>query len=187
MAIDPALDRPYHPDHRQAIKTVGGYPLIRVTIQDANQTISFLTEQPTVMRLIAGCSINPNSLEELLTATDIYQRGLAATLMAYLMEFDKTLHRQGADSIHQEIAEARQTGQPFKRAFEVIDETTREASMQAGSGSLVIIDLNTHLIQTSSDLDIPSKAEVRVQIGETETNRLVSYILPAEWRIEHLA
>ena len=160
--------------------------MLRVTIQDANQTISFLAERSTVMRLIAGCSINPNSLDELLIATDIYQRGLVASLMAELMEFDKTLHRQGADAIHQEIAQARQAGQPLTRTFQVIDEITREASRQPDGGSLAIIDLNVRLILISPGLEIPRKAKVRVQIGETETDRMVNYILPAEWKIEHL-
>ncbi len=160
--------------------------MIRVTIKDINEAISFLTELPTVMRFIAGCSINPASLEELLIATDIYQRGLAATLMADLMEFDKAIHLQGADFIHQEIAQARQTGQPLKRTFQVIDEMTRSESRRFHECSLLIIDLNAQQIQASPDLDIPRKAAVHIQIGETETNRLVSYILPAEWKIEYL-
>jgi hypothetical protein len=159
--------------------------VLRVTIQDVHQTISFLAELPTCMRLIAGCSINPKSLDELLIATDIYQRGLVASLMAQLMEFDKALHRHGPGAIHQQISNARQAGQPFKPAFQVIDEMTEEESRRAGDGSLVFIDLNTHLIRTSPDLNIPRKAEVRVQIGETESDRLVSYILPAEWKIDH--
>lgn len=160
--------------------------MIRVTIQDANQAISFLTELPTTMRLIAGCSINPNSLDELLVATDIYQRGLVMTLMAELMEFDKALHLHGVDFIHQEIAQSRQAGQPYERAFEVVDEITREASGFLDSDFLVMIDLSAHLIRTSPGLEIPRKAEVHIQIGGTETNRLVSYILPADWKIEHL-
>ena len=161
--------------------------MLRVTIQDANQTISFLAELPTCMRLIAGCSINPKSLDELLTATDIYQRGLVASLMAQLMEFDKALHRHGPVAIHQRIAKARQAGQPFKPPFQVIDELTEEESRRADDSSLIFIELNTRLIRTSPDLNIPRKAEVRVQIGETESDRLVSYILPSEWKIEHLA
>ena len=160
--------------------------MIRVTIQDANQTISFLTEKPTTMRLIAGCSINPDSLDELMIATDIYQRGLAAALMADLMEFDKTLQRQGIQMIQQAIAQARQAGQPLQSTFQVIDELTREESRQARGCSLVIIDLPARKILTSSDLNLPRKAEVHVQIGETETNRLVSYILPSEWELEKL-
>lgn len=160
--------------------------MIRVTIQDIDEAISFLTELPTVMRLIAGCSINPTSLEELLVATDIYQRGLAASLMADLMEFDKALHREGTDFIHQEIAQAQQAEQPLTRTFQVIDETTRTESRRSQGCSLVIIDLNARHIQASPDLDILRKSSVHVQIGETETNRMVSYILPAEWEIKSL-
>jgi hypothetical protein len=71
--------------------------LIRITIQDTQQTISFPGDEDTLLRLVAGCSVNPTSLAELLIASDIYQRGIAAAIMADLMEFDKTLHREGAD------------------------------------------------------------------------------------------
>lgn len=160
--------------------------MIRVTIQDSNQTISFLSEYTSVLRLIAGCSINPDNFDELIIATDIYQRGLAATLMADLMEFDKALHRQGTGFIHQEIKQAQQAEQPLERTFQVIDEITKDESRHPRACSLVIIDLKTRIIQTSPELDVPFKAEVSVQIGETETDRLVSYILPAEWKIEKL-
>lgn len=158
--------------------------MIRVTIQDTDQTISFLAEYTTVLRLIAGCSINPKNLDELIVATDIYQRGLAAALMADLMEFDKSLHRQGADFIHQEITQARQAGEPLKATFQVVDDITAEESKQPRGCSLIMIDLINHTIQTSRDLEIPRRSDVNIQIGETQTERLVSYILPEEWEIE---
>ena len=160
--------------------------MIRATIQDANQTISFLTSLPTVMRLVAGCSINPKDLNELLIATDIYERGLAAGLMADLMEFDKSLQRQGDTLIHQNIDRARLAGEPLKNTFQVIDDMTRQEALQPRGCPLIVIDLNTRRIQTSSDLNIARNAEVSVQIGGTETNRSVSYILPVEWKVEPL-
>jgi len=160
--------------------------LIRVTIKDAKQTISFLAEKSTLLRLIAGCSINPADMSELLIASDIYQRGLVADLMAELMTFDKTLHRQGANFIHQAISQADGKGQPLGMAFQVIDESTQNEAFQARRCQLAIIDLTARKIRKSRDLELLSAGEVHIQIDGAETNRQVRYILPQEWEIEDL-
>jgi hypothetical protein len=160
--------------------------LVRVTIQDARQTISFLAEQATLLGLIAGCSINPADISELLIASDIYQRGLVAKLMADLMIFDKALHRQGADFIHQAISQAEREEQPLEMAFQVIDEITQNEAFQARHSQLAIIDLTAHTIRKSPGLEILAEDEVRIQIDGAESNRLVRYILPQGWVIENL-
>jgi hypothetical protein len=160
--------------------------LVRITIKDARQTISFLAEKATLLRLIAGCSINPADLSDLLIASDIYQRGLVAGLMADLMTFDKTLARQGPDFIHQAISQTEKNGQPLKMAFQVIDEITQNEAWQAHNCQLAIIDLTARVIHKSQDLEILPAGEVHIQIDGAETNRLVRYILPQEWVIENL-
>jgi hypothetical protein len=160
--------------------------LVRVTIKDARQTISFQAEEATLLGLIAGCSINPVEISELLIASDIYQRGLVVKLMADLMAFDKTLHRQGPDFIHQAIAQADVKEQPLLMAFQVIDEITQDEAFHAHNCQLAIIDLPAHAIRKSQDLEILPEGEVRIQIDGAETNRLVRYILPQGWVIEDL-
>jgi hypothetical protein len=160
--------------------------LVRVTIKDARQTVSFPTENATLLGLIASCSINPADLSELLIASDIYQRGLVARLMADLMTFDKTLHHQGADFIHQAIFQAEGKEQPLVMAFQVIDEITQNEAFHARNCQLAIIDLTAHAIRKSQDLEILPEGEVRIQIDGAETNRLVRYILPQGWVIENL-
>jgi hypothetical protein len=160
--------------------------LVRVTIKDARQTISFQAEEATLLGLIASCSINPVELSELLIASDIYQRGLVAKLMADLMAFDKTLHRQGPDFIHQAIAQADAKEQPLQMAFQVIDEITQNEAFQPRNCRLSVIDLTAQAIRKSPDLEISPEGEVRIQIDGAETNRLVRYILPQGWVIENL-
>jgi hypothetical protein len=160
--------------------------LVRLTIQDENQTISFLVEEATLLRLIAGCSINPADLSELLVASDIYQRGLASELMADLMDFDKAIHNQGPEFIHKVITQAEQTGQELEMAFQVIDEITKEEALRTHLRPLVVINLNTRTIRTSQEVEIQPAGEVCIQIGGVESERKVSYILPQEWKIEQL-
>jgi hypothetical protein len=158
--------------------------LIRVTIKDKKQTISFITEKDTLLRLVAGCSINPSDIGDLLIATDIYQRGLVAEVMVGLMEFDKAIQSQGPKYIHQVIAQARELSQPIEIGFQVIDDLTAEEAFQPRAGDLVIIDLMAHRILASQNLEIPASGEVHIHSGEAETNRRVSYILPQDWTIE---
>ena len=160
--------------------------MVRVTIKDVRQIISFQAEKATLLGLIAGCSINPADLSELLIASDIYHRNLVAKLMADLMTFDKALHRQGPDFIHEAITQAEEKGQPLVMAFQVIDEITQNEAFQTRNCQLAIIDLTAHAIRKSHDLEILPEGDVRIRIDGAETNRMVRYILPQGWVIENL-
>jgi hypothetical protein len=157
--------------------------MIRVTIIDAKQTVSFLTTQETARRLVAGCSANPADLGELLIATDIYERGIAGTVMAGLMEFDKAILQKGPHFVQEAITRAQVEKKPLEMTFQVIDEDTEKEARQARQCELVIFDLTTRTIQASQALDITSSGEVRVNSGEGGANPTVTYILPQEWVI----
>jgi hypothetical protein len=158
--------------------------LIRITIQDGQQTISFPSDEETLLRLVAGCSVNPTSLAELLIASDIYQRGIAAAIMAELMEFDKTLRREGPEFIHALISQAQ--GQPLELTFQVFDEVTGRVASQPLASELVLIDLIHQTIRASAGVHIPSAGEVRIRAGDTVRNPKVTYILPQNWTVQPL-
>jgi len=158
--------------------------LIRITIQDGQQTISFPSDEQALLCLVAGCSVNPTSLAELLIASDIYQRGIAAAIMADLMEFDKTLRREGPDFIHALISQARDQGQPLDLTFQVFDDVTGQAATQPLAGDLVLIDLVLRTIRASAGVHIPAAGEVHIRAGETTRNPKVTYILPQNWTVQ---
>jgi hypothetical protein len=158
--------------------------LIRITIQDAQQTISFPSDEDTLLCLVAGCSVNPTSLGELLIASDIYQRGIAEAIMADMMNFDKTLRRQGPVGIHAVISQAQEQGCPLELAFQVFDDVTGLAATQPGACDLAVIDLTARTIQASAGLKIPASGEVRIRAGDTTPKPTVTYILPQNWKIQ---
>ena len=160
--------------------------MIRVTIVDREQTVSFLTNPETSQRLIAACSANPTSLEELLIATDIYQRGIAAAVMADLMEFDKSLHQNGGAVIHAAISQARAGREAFLPAFQVVDAITAQAAYEAGGGELVAIDLTNQAIRHSIGIEITHSGEVNVEAADKSPLPSVTYILPEKWTIQPL-
>lgn len=157
--------------------------VVRITIRDPEQTVSFLTTEATILRLVAGCSASPATLGDLLVATDTYQRGVAASVMADLMEFDKVLHREGAAFIHNAIRLSRDSGKPLERAFQVLDEITESEARECRGCEVVMIDLGKQTISVSKGLTIPASGEVRIYEDEVLTDRTVTYILPQGWKI----
>ena len=158
--------------------------LIRVTITDREQTISILTNREALQRLIAGCSANPASLGELLIAADIYQRGLAAAVMADMMEFDKAIRQNGVGFIHAAIRQAEARGETFLLAFQVIDEITAREAYNPRGVKLVAIDLNEQVIRSSAGVEITRSGEVNVETGKPSPLPTVTYILPERWTVQ---
>lgn len=160
--------------------------LIRTTIRDANQTISFLANQDTVLQLVAGCSIDPKNLGELLIATDTYHSGFATAVMADLMEFDKSLSREGSHFIHDAISLARAQGKTVDVAFEVFDERTELEALQPRKCELVIFDITRHLIEVSKGLNIPRAGEVNIRTTNGKTESTVAFFLPRNWAMRSI-
>ena len=158
--------------------------MIRVTIIDTQQTISFLTDESTLLCLVAGCSVNPASLGELLIASDIYQPGIAAEIMSGLMEFDQTVHREGPVFIRAAIKQAKASERPFGMTFQVIDDTTRELAFEPQEGDLAVLDLPERVVRTSEGLEISASGEVRVDPEKKSSSPTVTYILPQDWVIQ---
>jgi hypothetical protein len=139
-----------------------------------------------MLRLVAGCSINPAILGELLIATETYERGIASAMMADLMEFDKALSRKGSGIIQDAISAALDKEEALETAFQVIDESTEREAMNPRACELVVLDLAQHTISASEGVTIPISGEVHVSIGEGRTNQSVTYILPQDWTIQSI-
>jgi len=137
-----------------------------------------------VFHFVAGCSINPANLGELLMATEIYQQGVTARIMVDLMEFDKMLRHKGPSFIHEAISSAQAQSETLEITFQVIDERTEREALVPRECELVVLDLAQHNIVASESLDIPFSDEVHIYNGQTRTNKTVTYILPQNWTIE---
>jgi hypothetical protein len=160
--------------------------MIKVTIIDTQQTISFLTNEATLLHLVAGCSVSPASLEELLIASDIYQPGIAAQIMSGLMEFDQTLHQKGPAFIRTAIEQAKAAERPFEMTFQVIDEITKELAFERRGANLAVFDLPLQVIRTSEGLEINASGDVRVDPEKKSSAPTVTYILPQDWSIQNI-
>ena len=158
--------------------------MIRITIIDTQQTISFPSNEDSLLCLVGGCSANPANLEELLIASDVYERGIAAALMSDLMDFDKTLHKEGPGTIHKAILQSHKQGTALDLTFQVFDELTRQEATQPRACELVIIDVGSRSIKAPASLNVLSSGEIHIRPGGSVPGPTVTYILPQGWSIQ---
>jgi hypothetical protein len=158
----------------------------RLTIHDSQQTISLFTDRDMATRFLAACSANPNTLEELLLATEVYQRGIATWLMGQLMEFDKAWRQQGSAYLQRAFDTATE-GESRPLIFEVVDELTKRTAFDPSEGALMVLDLPERRIRLTADLQIPREGHVLVRDGRQLTDRTITYILPQSWDFEALS
>jgi hypothetical protein len=157
--------------------------MVRVTIQDREQTVSFLLDEEAARRVVAACTSDPAGLGDLLAAADLYQQGLAVGVMARLMEFDKALQREGPAFVQRAIAQARAAGRPLEMAFQVVDPATEAESLAARGCDVLHIDLVRRSLVVSGGFVVAPMGKVRIHDGRAETDRVVTYVLPQTWRI----
>lgn len=159
---------------------------VRITISEPKQTVSFLGDRQTAVHLVAACCADPENLEELLAACEIYQAGLAVDLMAALMAFDAEVARAGPGSLHSRIRKAQSAELPVVQAFQVVDALTEGEAFAVRNCELVHIDLPRCEIRTSPGVSIHPSAEVAVREPGAKSPRTVTYVLPRHWSLAPL-
>lgn len=157
--------------------------MIRVTLKDQEQTISFLTTADTARRLVAGCAANPDGAGELLRATEIFQRGIAVALMSSLMDFDKALEQHGPTRARQSLDAASRSDALVWNAFQVVDAETESLAASPAPGGLLLLDLQHHAIAANGDFQLEVEGEILAHDGEELTDREITYVLPKAWSV----
>ena len=160
--------------------------MIRVTLEDPQETISFLASEAIARRLVAGCSANPGTVGELLLATEVFRQGIAVDVMASLMEFDKALLRGERLPPAPDAAEPESNSSEVHSAFQVVDAQTEAQALSPTREGLVIIDLEARTISANSSLQIQASGELLAYSGNVLTDRAITYVLPKEWSLRAL-
>lgn len=157
--------------------------MIRVTLKDREQTISFLTTPDIARRLVAGCAANPDSAGELLQAAEIFQRGIAVALMRSLMDFDKTLEQHGPVRARKSLDAASRSDAPVWSAFQVVDAETKSLANSPAPGGLLLLDLQHRAITVNGDFHVVIEGEILAHDGAELTDRAITYVLPKAWSV----
>jgi len=160
--------------------------VMRFTVIDENGTVSFVAPCNALKALVAACSKFPADLEELLTAAMPYDSELKDHVMNGLALFDEHNGAGQYERIHNMIDHAgEQRTEHTLPAFRVVDETTREASLQPVKAGLVLFNLKERrIIQVHNTYDnVRRQDRGRVHKGGAPTGRLYHYKLPMDWQI----
>lgn len=155
----------------------------RVTLKDATQTVTFLTDAGIASRLIAGCSSNPGTIGELLLATEVFRRGITVAIMNGLIAFDK-VHQHEGPAKALEMATAATDEDLIWGAVQVVDDQTAALAHDDGDAPLLILDLTTRTIRASGAVEVQTSGEIQAHDGKGLTGRAITYVLPQEWDVQ---
>ncbi len=156
--------------------------VIRCTVIDERGAVSFIAHADALPALVAACATNPSSLEELLDRADPYYRTLKDYVLSGLAVFDEHNTSDEFSSIREEL----ERRPPYQHpVFRVVDEVTREVSLQPVKAGAVVFNLrDKRIIQIINTYrEIRRTGMARVFDGEGFTGRVFRYRLPEEWSL----
>ena len=156
--------------------------LMRCTVIDAAGTVSFIMNGEALPALVAACARNPDSLAQLLEYVEPLYAELRERVLNGLALFDEHNLPGQCASIHAALEVCAPHEQPV---FRVIDDVTREASLQPVKAGAILFNLKSkRIIQLQNSFrEITRSGRFHVFDGRALTNRIFSYRLPSEWAI----
>lgn len=156
--------------------------VMRLTVVDRDGTISFVAHTSAAVALTAACSHDPETLGALLDASHKYDRGLRDLVRNGLAVFDE--HNMLGDTrrIHAQLQQLPPRDIP---AFRVLDDVTREASLQPVRAGVILFNLlRKRIVQiANTDERLARTGEVNYHNGKFLSIRVFDYELPPHWSI----
>jgi len=160
--------------------------VMRFTVIDERGTVSFVAPCNALKALVAACSKFPADIESLLEASEPYDNDLKENVMNSLALFDEHNGSGKYERIHSMLDYAdEQRAQHDVPAFRVVDEKTRNASLQPVKAGLVLFNLKERrIIQIHNTYDnVRRQDRGRIHKGGEPTDKLYHYRLPMDWQI----
>ena len=156
--------------------------VMRFTIVDPKGTISFVAHTSAAIALTAACAQNPTTTAELLEVSRQYDRDLHAVVARGLAIFDEHNLPEDMRHIHEQLRSLPPQKTPV---FRVLDETTRETSLQTVRAGVILYNLvKKRIVQIANTFETLTRSgEVNYHNGRFLSRRVLSYQLPPEWTI----
>ncbi|HUE75502.1 MAG TPA: hypothetical protein VMP10_01640 [Chloroflexota bacterium] len=117
--------------------------VMRFTIIDAQGAVSFVSDCRILSPMVAACALGSQTLTDLLGGTERFGASIAEFVTSGLAVFDEHNAYGKFDSIHGAIKHFPGHQWPV---FRVVDETTRQASLQPVKAGAVIFNLRARRI-----------------------------------------
>lgn len=156
--------------------------LFRFTIIDDSGGISFVAHADALPALLGACSREPDTLEKLLDHTVPFYQALREYVLNGLAVFAELNTPGHYEVIHQALRLALPHDLPV---FRIVDDETREASLQSVKAGCVILNLPAkRIVQIQNTYQrIDRKGCGHVFDGSRTTDSIFYYRLPKEWQL----
>lgn len=156
--------------------------LIRFTVADIDGTTSFVGPGHAIKMLVAACSKEPETLEELLSHTRRYDDEFASRVLNGLSVFDEHNLRDDTSAIETRFETTPADEWP---PFRVFNDATRRASTQPCQAGLIVLNLKEkRIIQVqNSYAEIQRRDRGRIRSAGQPTRTLYHYALPQDWAL----
>lgn len=156
--------------------------VMRFTIVDEAGTVSFIGPAGVLPALVRVCVSNAETLDRFLAEADAYFFGLRDQVMNGLAMFDERNSPANPAAIHEALRLCEPHEQPV---FRVIDEVTREASLQPVKAGAVIFNLPARRIVQlqNSYLDIKTPGWAQAHDSTGAAGRMYVYRVPRAWAV----
>lgn len=155
---------------------------MRFTIVDAAGTISFAGPPHGLKALAAVCSAGAADHRALLEGLAGYDARLATQVLDGLAVFDEHVSSANPASIAAWMSDPER---PRAQPFRVLDDTTRQASLEPRRLGVVIFNLLARrIIQIqNSYAELLRSDRGRIRVDGQPTRQYYHYSLPEEWQI----
>ena len=156
--------------------------MMRFTIVEAEQAISFVAPPTALAILVACCARNPSGIVALLRAVEREDAQLVEQIRSGLAVFDEHNAYGNFQHVHNALTAAPNLYQPV---FRVVDDVTRVASLQPYQWGVVLFNVTQkRIIQVQNTYaEVRRQGHVPTFPEESPDGRQRIYRLPAQWRI----
>jgi hypothetical protein len=156
--------------------------IIRFTVVDEEGATSFVGPCHTIKMLVAACSRNPVTTNELLEYARPFDEAFVDDVRSGLAVFDEHNTEENTDAFQNWQAELPNRTLP---PFRIVDSTTRHQSLQPAGTGLVVLNLKERrIVQVQNSYeDIQRQDRGRIRRQGEPVPILYRYKLPSDWRI----
>lgn len=156
--------------------------LLRCTVIDRSDTVSFVVDAEALPALVKACAGSPETFGQFLEQVEPFYGGLQEAVLNGLAVFDERNTNDNYDSIHRAFEIL---GPHELPPFRAVDEPTKEMSLRAVKAGVVVFNLPARRIVQiqNSYREITRRGRGRVFDGERFTGAVFGYRLPKEWAL----
>jgi hypothetical protein len=156
--------------------------LIRLTVIDQSGGVSFIAHGDALPAMVKACSFYPQTLEDLLDLATPFYTSLREYVMSGLAVFDEHNGPGNLKEIHAQLATAPRYQKPV---FRIVDDITREASLNPVGAGAVLFNLHERRVVqlVNTYREVRRQGRARVFDGDALTSEIFPYRLPADWAL----